>query len=553
MDAEKKDRGPLLKWPWNILAYILLGIVLSILLSPLFGIPLTVLFVKYQKKKHPGMPEGGYCLARSRGFLKYLPWGLGFGALGGMMLWVIWYGYKHQLMLQEGQAEQIGLLVVGGVLLLLGVFLCFIAVRDSFFPEKSVLADSIRSQLPYPDEAPPVSELYAMVDKDLQENGITFGRVIVGKEWVLGDHASYIPRIRGVFGRDEIVMHHYGNKTTSSRVVELYIVDDRNQVMYSDVKEPNELPIIMDCLKLRAPYAYFGDYGEMSGFRGVSDEEKENRERKYRRRQADKELKDFQNPPEKEQKVILSSYTVGATSRVDEQAIREVLEGEYRRKGLVLTAGKPVFIDGVPYGALWCSPDRAEGTQLILEEYIPGATQDTSRKGLSRFVHSDQEAVRILLTWAEGRIDHPEQWQMGTLEQWGVIDLNLNARDTQRRSQERTHPGELRLVSSEGVGQTHYTFTREDVQVAAEGIIDKSYQTVRCVKKGGYLLMTIETGDKMDGRCTVVVSRPMEKELRFFENKCGHRQAADWLMEFYDGKFSPNWREWKDVTRKVTK
>ena len=33
------------------------------------------------------------------------------------------------------------------------------------------LAKSIRSQLPYPDEAPPVEELFAMVDRDIQANG----------------------------------------------------------------------------------------------------------------------------------------------------------------------------------------------------------------------------------------------------------------------------------------------------------------------------------------------------------------------------------------------
>ncbi len=553
MNVEREQKAPFLKWPWNIVAYVLAAVVLSVLLSPLFGIPLVILFARHQRKKHPGMPEGGYCLARTRGSLKFLLWGLASGTLGGGMLWVVWYDYTHQMGLDQKPAEQIGFLVVGGFLLLLGLFLCFVGIRDSFFPEKSVLADSIRSQLPYPDEAPPVAQLFDMVDKDLQANGISFGRVMIGEEWVLGDHASYIPRIRGVFGRDEIVTHHSNNKTTTSREVELYIVDDRDQVMYSDVKDPNELPMIMDCLKLRAPYAYFGDYGEMSRFRGVSDEEREAREREYRRRQADKQFKDFQNPPEREQRVILSSYAVSATSRVDERILQEILDSEYREKGLVLTAGKPFSFEGVEYGALWCFPDTEEGTQLVLEEYIPGATRNTNRKGLARWVHSDKEAVRILLAWAEGKIDQPEQWQLGCLEQWGAIDLNINARDNQGNTQGSTHPGELRLVSSEGVGQTHYTFTQEDIQLAADGIVDQSYQMVRCVKKGGYLLMTVRAGDKMDGRCTVTVSRPVEGELRFFETKCTHRQAADWFLAFYDGTFSPQWREWKDVTRKVTK
>ncbi len=550
--SEKRERkGPFLKWPWNIVAYVAAAVVLSFLIGIVCSILVVVLYARHQRKKYPGMPDGGYCLARTRGSLKFLPWGLGCGALGVGMLWVVWYDYTHQMGLDQKALEKVGMLVVGGMLLLLGVILCVVGVRDSFFPEKSVLADSIRSQLPYPDEAPPVAQMFAMVDEDLQASGIQFGRVMIGKEWVLGDHASYIPRIRGVFGRDEIVTSHHGSKTTASRVVELYIVDDRNQVLYSDVKTPNELPLILDCLKLRAPYAYFGDYAEMSRFRDVPDEEWEARDREYRS-EADEQLWNFQNPPEREQQVILSSYAVNATSRVDERILREILESEDRKKGLVLTAGKPISFEGVQYGAMWCFPDTEKGTQLILEEYIPGASENANRKGLARWVRNDWEAVHILLTWAEGKIDQPELWQTGCLEQWSTIDLNSSARNDQKNTQKNIHPGELELVSSEGVEQSHYTFTREDVRLAADGIVDQSYQMIRCIKKGGYLMMTVRTGDKLDGRCTVTVSRPMDGTLRFFETKCTHRQAAAWFLEFYDGNFCPQWREWKDVTRKIS-
>ena len=65
------------------------------------------------------------------------------------------------------------LLAVGGLggmaLLLGGIYTAYTSVRDAFWPEKSTLARSIRSQLPYPDGAPGVKELFAMVDKDIQE------------------------------------------------------------------------------------------------------------------------------------------------------------------------------------------------------------------------------------------------------------------------------------------------------------------------------------------------------------------------------------------------
>ncbi len=142
---------------------------------------------------------------------------------------------------------------------------------------------------------------------------------------------------------------------------------------------------------------------------------------------------------------------------------------------------------------------------------------------------------------------------MGLLEQWGSIDLNLSARGGQNDGPGKLHPGELQLVSMEGVVQHHSTFTREDVQLAADGVADQTYRTATYVRTGGFLLMTLQTGNKMDGRCTVTVSRLKDGVLRFYENKCTNRQAVEWFLAFYDGRFSPEWREWKDVTRKVIK
>ena len=51
--------------------------------------------------------------------------------------------------------------VVGVVAILVGLFLAYRSLRDALVPEKSALAQSIRAQLPYPDEAPAVKELFA--------------------------------------------------------------------------------------------------------------------------------------------------------------------------------------------------------------------------------------------------------------------------------------------------------------------------------------------------------------------------------------------------------
>lgn len=551
MEKQEKKKGFTLKWPWDLLLWIVLAVVLGFFIGFLWSILLVVFLARRQEKKRGGVPKEGYCMARTRGCLKWLPLGVVIAALGGAFLWAGWYGREHNLTMEK--SEEIGMPIAGLIFLLFGLYVSYASVRDSFFPEHSALAASIRAQLPYPDEAPPVAELFAMVDKDLQESGQNFGRVMIGKEWVLGDHASYIPRIRAVFGRDEIVTHHSGNRTTTSREVELYIVDDRNQTWYTDVKNPRELPMILDCLRLRAPDACFGDYRELSAYLGTSEEQREERERKFRRKQEAKVTESMAHPPEPEQKVILAASGTAPTSRVDKAILQRILEGEHRDEGLALVAGKPLLWQGVNYGTLWCHPDREEGTRLVLEEYVPGASRSTQRQGLCRYVDSDLEAIGVLLAWAEGRIDQPELWKPGELDQWGSINLNHWAESIQTTQRRQVPPAELRLVSAEGVGQTHYTFTREDVEIAGEGIIDDSIRQVTLTQKGGYLMMRVDIGDKMDGRSTVHVSRPMGEELRFYGTKCSPRQAARWLLEFYDNRFSPDWREWKDDTRKVMK
>ena len=70
---EKKEKNPkgqiYLKWPWNILVYILLVIVLRI-----FAIPVILLIMRWNKKQQPDGPAEGYCLQRTRGRLIQLLW-----------------------------------------------------------------------------------------------------------------------------------------------------------------------------------------------------------------------------------------------------------------------------------------------------------------------------------------------------------------------------------------------------------------------------------------------------------------------------------------------
>lgn len=99
-----------------------------------------------------------------------------------------------------------------------------------------------------------------MVDEDVRQNGRWFGRLAVGREWILGDEVSYIPRIRGVFWRDEIRTRRSGNRVTTTRILQLWILDDRRQCRSTDLRQPKELQAALDCLHRRVPAAVFAKY-----------------------------------------------------------------------------------------------------------------------------------------------------------------------------------------------------------------------------------------------------------------------------------------------------
>ena len=99
-----------------------------------------------------------------------------------------------------------------------------------------------------------------MVDDDLRRNGRWFGKLAVGSEWILGDEVSYIPRIRGVFWRDEIRTRRSGNRVTTTRILQLWILDDRRQCRSTDLRQPKELQAALDCLRQRVPAAVFAKY-----------------------------------------------------------------------------------------------------------------------------------------------------------------------------------------------------------------------------------------------------------------------------------------------------
>ena len=289
----KKGGGRfVLKWPLNWIVCGLFVAAAGYFIGYLWSALLAALFLWWQKKQNPGaVPQGGYCLDRTRKRLARLVWALLY------LLFALAGGVVFYMQLQEDRSAweisdwAFTVFSAGAALVFtaLGLYEAYTDLRDAFFPAKSRLAQSIRSQLPYPDEAPDVSELFAMVDKDIQENGQWFDRAAVGKQWVFGDDVTSVDRIRVVFGRDEIVRHHHNGRTQTSRTVELWILDDRRQAQCTALRNFKELQPLMDCIRLRAPDALYRPYSEYAGYCGKSDEEWQALEREYRQRRAQRE------------------------------------------------------------------------------------------------------------------------------------------------------------------------------------------------------------------------------------------------------------------------
>lgn len=272
----QKEKGPFLKWPWNWVVCGVFVVVGGYFIGYLWSGLLAALFLWVQKKRHPGaVPQGGYCLDRTRKRLTRLLWSLLYLLLAAGCGVVFFMGLQEDRTGWELKDWAVLIVSGGGTAVFAAccVYETVTDLRDAFFPAKSRLAKSIRSQLPKGSVIPPVEELFAMVDRDIQENGQWFDRVAIGNQWVLGDEVSSVPRIRGIFPRDEVKVNYSNGRRQSSRIVELYIVDDDRQVQCTALRSPDELKAAVTCLRLRTPEALVADHGKMSDFLGQTERE----------------------------------------------------------------------------------------------------------------------------------------------------------------------------------------------------------------------------------------------------------------------------------------
>ena len=535
----EEKKGGFLRWPWNIFIYVLLAAALR-----LFAIPVILILMSIQRKNNPHGVAEGYCLSRTRKKLIWMLWGLLCVGAGVAVFFYMSYMELWQKQTRWEPIDYVTLVIGGGagiLLLLLGFYMVFVSIRDTFFPEKSALADSIRSQLPYPEEAPPVEKLFAMVDDDLKANGQWFDEVGIGQEWVLGEAANRIDRIRGIFVVDKIVNHHNGNRTSSERVLQLALVDDRWQKHVTNFKYPNELQAAADYLALRVPEARRGVNGQLDRFWGADESERESFERDFRQKQALRASKtaqrEFVNGGA--QDMILKRRSGAVTSRVTASLVEEVLDrclnGD--ETGFELTPTRPVEAQGRTLHSLNCFV-QTKGEQKILLLFQLAANPREKSLGLTR-VLDRREALEILAAWLRRTVPNLADWDLRQIYEASRTD----------QPQVRKSHARLSLIYASGAAENHTTFTGEDIQIAAEGIVNGTYQLVDLTHPAGYLWIRVTAGDKTDARCTVEAAKPGESELEFYTTMMPPKEAAAWLTGYPHGQYLPGGRNWKRIKK----
>lgn len=526
-----------LKWPWNWLLYGVAFLIAGRMIGYLWAALILVACGATRKAK--SAPEGSYCLDRTRKGLAKLFWALlylFFGFAGGVCFYMQMQEDRSLWELKDWAFTIFAaVLCLGGTAL--GLAEAYTDLRDAFCPAKSKLAKSIRSQLPYPEEAPPVEELFAMVDKDIRENGQWFDRVAIGKEWVFGDEVTSIARIRGVFLRDEIRTHYSNNRRRTTRILELWIVDDRRQIQVTTLHKPAELKAAVDCLRLRMPEAFFDDYKNMSSFTDQTEEEWQATNRSVLRRQDQRLSRQEEqarsragNNPD----FVLIDLNGQRTSRFDRRTVEDQLTG-LKRPGQRFEL-EPVDLlpmpglSGASFSRLSAGISNTGLTLVVTLKLAGGAYQALAKP-----------------------VGEPEAWEAfaGLLERKRVPDVAgwqlLQGAETPR-SQARAR---LSISDRTGTTRDYDSFTRRDVELAGEGLASGKYTVVALFAGPRYLYL--KAGDKLDGRVTVNASRPDPDLLRVFETKCTSRQAQEWLLQMSEGTFDPDFSQWKDITKQLEK
>ena len=439
--------------------------------------------------------------------------------------------------------------LVGGLifLLVIGIILCYVGIQNVFFPEKSALACSIRSQLPYPDEAPGWEELFAMVDRDLAAGRQWFGRFCIGKEWTFGDTAMRIDRIRGIFHKMERHHHRGRHSRTTTYTYHLVLIDDRGNEQEHLLQNEDQMMNACRAVWERTPNAVCGGMEEYNRFVKRSEEQKQLFEQQFEKKESER-LAAAEN--QRAQRTVFTLPDGEVTSRVTPALLAKTVK-ELRPDEWILLA--PTETVMTRKGAV-----EKIGCICLGEGYGVDLFFKTEPAVILQRVLSRQDTLEVLTGFLKNR------FLPSDLENWKPAQVV----QVRRSRPAEGRPIELYAFSTMRGPCEYDRFERADVEIWLGDLARRRCKTVQVTY--GPLFMRVEAGDENDGRATVSLTKPEEKELRFFTTKASDRQAKEWMLAFYDrliryvGQAAPGWeekfyedfppinlKEWKDDTRRM--
>ena len=138
--------------------------------------------------------------------------------------------------------------------------------------ENSNLIQSIRAQVPAEQSALPVSELFALVDRDLAGGQSFGGNVDLGRAWVLiGDQAILLRRLRGAFLIKKV---HTTSKVISTSY-DVNIYDSTRLIAFPAFARKSDARRFCEALAAAAPQVQTGkDKEEKAFLKSLEDVEK---------------------------------------------------------------------------------------------------------------------------------------------------------------------------------------------------------------------------------------------------------------------------------------
>lgn len=141
-----------------------------------------------------------------------------------------------------------------GLMLFVAVYAicCLIKGIAHMYPRHTRLG---RSMLQQANPSADFSDTLAAVDKDMEQGAKTFGKVSIGREWILESQAMKLSRIQGVFWIDE-----------GEGDFVLHCVDDAQNIWTSSFLYEDDRSHAVKYLNARFPEFVFGDKNAYQSF-----------------------------------------------------------------------------------------------------------------------------------------------------------------------------------------------------------------------------------------------------------------------------------------------